>query len=388
MIKSFISYRSFYLGMAIFFLSVKGFNDAYGEVLLPAFINSLKTAATAASLGLIFLYTFTGVLKKRISSPGIMASIFFVILTWYNFRGSFYSDEPSNYLYAFILFAFLLAGFCLDRKSLAKNLSEALLIYSSLYIALSSLIYLFGYGYTEGSSRFNGLAHHQNANGMFLVISLFTMIFYLNKFTGSCRILTFLAIIMAILLILVTGSRAAILVSFFGLLLLPRKSIPATLMALASGAILVSIYFMSNDTAISLSVNRMLYAPMDNRNEAWSVLWESFLRQPVVGEGDFAGVSGNIYLSAFAGTGLVGGAIFLLLSLSALFKAFSIIRKSQKNNFFDAKDLASSIILAVLVAGIFEAYTFDRLSPFPYIFCLSLIIIEFCESSKNRVQSA
>jgi hypothetical protein len=128
--------------------------------------------------------------------------------------------------------------------------------------------------------------------------------------------------------------------------------------SVASGG-LISI--LAPESALGAAIDRMVDAPRENRLGVWKALVTDFNAYPIWGAGDRSGVSASSYLTAFSGTGTVGGFFFITIMTTCATRAAIRIANSR---FGSAPLLKPSIwhfiFLQISVASIFEAYMFDK----------------------------
>src|SRR5690606_5347523 len=107
----------------------------------------------------------------------------------------------------------------------------------------------------------------------------------------------------------------------------------------------------------------MKEAPLDNRNEVWLGLYQDFINHPLIGSGDASGVSGNGFLTAFGGTGFIGGTIFISIFMLGLFYSIKSINFiGRKNILMEGYKAEFGILFLLLIfLSMFEGYIFDKL---------------------------
>lgn len=341
---------------------------------LPSIIYLIQKLVTPLSILCILLLFFYQIINKEIVfSLSIPATIYLLVISCYFLRSYFVGS--GNILNIVAILIFLILYLVLNSsKTMKTNIVYILEFSLGSWVVLNILIFFLGYGYNfvDGSSRFFGITGHPNFVGAYSSVAL--CLFVLKYKVKKNTIYIFMAFL-SFFLILLSGSRSAMLASFLGILMI----IPVYLWVIpfVSLALLYVLYISNIFSGLKVfsAIDRMREATLDNRNEVWNALLRDFFAHPLIGSGDASGVSGNGFLTALGGTGFFGFFGFILAYLLLLYV-------SLKNIFLKKNDLLtleqiffSAVVVIVSSLSMFEGYLFDKLGFFPVIFLICSIYL-------------
>lgn len=378
-----------FFSCVIFFVTFKpAFKlDDWAVPNLPQYVYFIQNLSQyISSLGLILCVSIFFLVSKNIKIRLSLTSITIAfVLILYALRSFMVGSQDYKNIISMILIFLIFIYFSSFNNSYRKCIPYySILIAMGLWLLFNISLLSFGYGYAllDTSSRFFGISPHPNFTGAYACVSLafFLIIFlknriYLNKF------LFFALIGSSITLIVLSGSRSALLGALVCLMIgLPNKY---KLYPIILGFIFYLIFFVFYiDNQFYLALDRMKNAPLNNRNVVWSFLMDDFFRNPIWGSGDFSGVSGSGFLTALGGTGLMGGAFFIISMLVLLLISF---RNILFVNYFNRNNEEYCLIfIMIFLLSFFEGYVFDKFGLFQILLLLSATMIGPF-SSKNFI---
>jgi hypothetical protein len=183
---------------------------------------------------------------------------------------------------------------------------------------------------------------------------------------------------MSVAFILMSGSRAAVIVSIFGVIVFFRRRLGQFLLAslVAVGVLLVGIQLLG----IGDSISSHLFSTDNSRAEAWRRLWQEFLSRPLIGVGTESAAGESSYLSVLAQYGLIGSIPFFIAIWLMLRDSVRIVRKRGQFAFGKhaiLADVAVATLIEILVSGVFDNHLMATLSPAVFLIYLFLAIYAF-----------
>lgn len=368
------------LSLFVIFLMLKpGFGVEEWEVAsLPILLTIIQNISIPLILFFLILCFFYGVLNSFKIKISISSIFMLLILTWYNIRSYQFGSNDINSIISILILVIILlycSTFTVNRRHLLLN--SALGLAFSFWLVLNFLLYLFGYGYAvnDNSMRFFGSTPHPNSCGAFALICMgYFLVQSLNKNNSiKVKYLNNFFLILSAFIIFLAGSRSAIIATILIVFLYSSNKFRA--LFIISLFSIISLYLLDKlpNWSIFSVLNRVKDAPIDNRNEVWGALIQDFYLNPLLGSGDYSGVSGSGYLSAFGGTGLFVGFLFILLVSYGLYKSFYNIffmklRENQKIFFY-------VLFIIVSFLSLFEGFIFDKLAFIQVLFFICFIMI-------------
>lgn len=384
--------QSISLGSAFFFLSIKGVDevfftatDATYAINYPIIVNILKDYGLIIGSLSLSIYALVSIFLGKFRRLNVPIGLFGIIcpVTFYFFRSAAVGDNWAvnimAILFTLVFFYCSLLSLKLEKRSLNNwNWYHSLLVFFTVYILATFTLFLSGYGYLEiGNRRFFGLASHPNSLGQVASLAFsFFVLSTLNPELSKRKKLNIALSLIALSCAFLSGSRAAILMCGICALAFPGRIFIVLFIVSLLASLTVGIDFSSEGTgSFSLAMQRMLSAPLDNRNEIWSSLWLDFLRYPMWGVGDTTAVSGSAYLTALAGTGFVFGAIYIYTLFWLATVSFNKLLVYKITGQYTPELICVVALLQLIAGGFFEARLFDKLSHMPLIFFLSAAVV-------------
>ena len=192
-----------------------------------------------------------------------------------------------------------------------------------------------------GSYRNFGLTQHPNALGYTAVLTLSLLPFLMKRLTSPHRSWICVTVFgIALLGIMTSGSRAALVVALVLLILVPaaERSILATITVLGSGLVAISVFGQraggtgEGQDALSRLLGAGDVAGSDlARVEGVEKVWALALEHPFLGSGftfsDF--IAHNIYVQIAAAAGFLGLAAFVVICVSMITPLAHLRRRPQ-----------------------------------------------------------
>lgn len=379
------------LACTFFFLAIKGpdgttFGDIEFLINHPAIIFPIKD--NALTLGIISLSIYLIVLillrkKKRLTMSPFLLGIIIPTLYYYFRSATISGDWLLNIIAILVCLLFFYAiqlSLKVENKTLNNsNLYKALLYFYATYTFITLALFLTGYGYLHiGSTRFFGLASHPNSLGQVASLAFgFFIVSNLDK-DSSIKKLAIPFALISLSCAVLSGSRAAILMC--GICALVFSGRIAMFVFIASLIVGISLTFsassiMESQGSFSIAIDRMISAPLDNREQVWSLLWDDFLMNPLLGVGDSTAVSGSAYLSALSGTGIFFGLIYILSFFKLTIEAFKVLLTYRASGQNKTTLIFAITTLQLVIGAFFEARLFDKMSHMVLIFILCACVV-------------
>jgi hypothetical protein len=383
------SLKAALLGTALLLLSAKGaqelaIDESFSLVVnLPAWLVALKQVVTPVAAALMGGFVALAILsRKQLTCTPLFAG-YVAVLAYYFLRSAWLgSNVQGNLLALVILFAFSLAisldfGTNRARGTGSYGWMTPLSYFCHGYVVVTFSLLAAGYGYAQVGARFLGMTYHPNAEGAFaaLCAGLFVARFYRTGIGLRQRLIECFFLSLALLLVVASGSRTATLMALlaFCCLVPVRFSVVAIVVAFAVFYLAPGIATSEGDATIGGAITRMLNATTGNRQEVWGRLISDFYAHPFFGVGDTSNVSGSGFLTAFAGDGVFGGLLFLLVMAVAVKQSVGVIFKFRRGRGWNARLVAAVLMLQILLGAVFEGALFDKFSPFPLLAMIFLM---------------
>lgn len=352
------------------------FSAVHLEFVFAYYPRWLTTASEQALTLVVAVYLLAALmLLLRPPAPvpraGGTRSLFFMLtmpLCYYHLRSLV--ENPSGFEFYLLAFVIPILMFCLFRLVDSRGISfqhfysEAVIVFSALFVVANLLAFCFGWGKVAYWVRFLGLTSHPNELGLLMTICAATASYKVSSSSGALRIFWLFVCIGSVFLLIQTGSRASMAaVVLFAAIFFIRSRYLVYRAGIAT-VVGVAVLFLLFSRPIALE--RMLDAPLDNRLGAWGGLWNSFLASPILGVGDLTGISGSAYLTALSGCGLIVGSMFIFACVVLAFRAGKIALSwgdwQERPRASDNEFISAVVFIGLLINGFFEATLFDRLS--------------------------
>ena len=383
------NWQSFVLAILLFVLSIKGSrtisigNDFEYTIMMPNFLAKLKEYVYIISAILIFLFIcFASRSDKRVKYTAPLV-IYVVVITYYFLLSYFLNGQIEN-LIAILIIQIITPAFLKyqNGSNYSSNFPKLLFafnVFSILFVLLNFLLFLFGYGYPDfGQTRYFGAAYHPNSLGAIsaIVFGVFISQMAINATPKIPKIFLYTFLFVVIFISIISGSRGSVLMMGVAFLAFSRsaKSFIFSIIFISIFYFL-TVFIVGENSSTYSAIDRIVNTQSSNRGEVWMLLFNDFINNPLFGVGDTTAVSGSIYLTALAGTGLFGGSAFIAVCLVTAKRAFFYVTNKISGEIDLSKFISSIVVLQILVGGFFEATVFDRLSPVSLImlFCVAIV---------------
>lgn len=256
--------------------------------------------------------------------------------------------------------------------SLAEKSISAFAIF---FVILNLINYASGYGYVPGNPRFFGTSGHPNFIGVQLALCNLLILFRFGRTNGRLtRILTSIAFLFGIYLMIITGSRTAIVMFIGGLVVLygiggrGRMKLFILPLFLILG---LAYSFVGATSPDSLDMYGRGEDTTDTRTEAWASMLTDISESPWMGKGVPSGKSENSYLKASKEYGVLYGIILIALVVSRILTLYRFTKTYNGIIYYQGW---LTVISALAIGGCFEGFLDDSFS-FPLmVFCLVLSV--------------
>ena len=347
---------------------------------------------------LVYFMMGRGAFIPRTPNPGLLLALgVFLLFCALSSFGSPIGLESIGYTMMTLVACWIALQFNtnLDENQTLKGLK----IYAVLMVVL--LAWFVYYDYVPGERLGNG-KRILNPNTVGLVgMSAFLATFAIEAILARGLLLGVLGTV-----IVLTGSRAALIASVVGWLLIfwvrgRTAKIKTTLIALGFIGVLLFVALLYTETVIRgleqlLSLrdrDRGINSGATGRFEAWAATWNLFLSHPVLGVGfraheQFKAVeasSHNGYLSLLSEIGVVGFLGALWLEIAGLLQVWKTTKDPARLNSY-------SILLgfgcAYMFLGIFERYLINVGNPTSLLFLLCILRPQGVRTQEPRVEPA
>ncbi len=226
----------------------------------------------------------------------------------------------------------------------------------------------------DAPHRFSGVSPNPQFTAIvFAVVGPMAFYLALNAPRQAARAFWLAAFIVAIPVVLATGSRTGALMFLIGCLpgIVGRMGVAALLVPPAGvAAWFVAQLFTSGKFAVDLS---RIVSTENTRERVWAELLEQGLANPIVGVGiESAEASENSYLYGFAVYGAGMLLILLALAASGTWLALRLVALLRRPNATPSRlALYTASLLGAYLAGtVFEGYAIARINPMHYVWLL------------------
>lgn len=316
-------------------------------------------------MGLAIVYEFF--FKNHVRFRLDFLSVLIVVLPIYVFIRVIlqYPDTASKYGLGAVIVAAVCLYFASCRSRLSGQemlftIAMALATFSLGLVALNVLSYVTGYGYLNRNPRFYGSSTHPNFLGVQMAISLMSLYGFWMLGGRWPRIVSALAMLACLYLIVLTGSRTAIMVVLFGAYGAFWQNFSPRVKAVAIVFAAVAVVFaLSSDSMLSVDTYDR-GSDSNTRREAWSYLYDRVSEKPLLGFGLMEGFSENSLLRGWATFGIV---FPILLIGSTLLAAYHFVGTSRLPPAVRPyAGIPKGILWGLLIGSIFEGYLADSFS--------------------------
>ncbi len=180
---------------------------------------------------------------------------------------------------------------------------------------------------TARGGRFNGLLGNPQHAASYLAVAATVCLFLLINDKHRFKAVSAAALALNFAMLLWTGSRTGLAMSVIGFTAVLYTRVGRAILYLPVAAVLFLVAVTALEANIGV-VGERLREGGDTRTQAWRVMLEVFLENPVfgVGEAEKTGTSENSYLYGLAAYGIGMGALILVLVLVAAFQGLKLVR--------------------------------------------------------------
>lgn len=207
---------------------------------------------------------------------------------------------------------------------------------------------------------------------------------------GWARVFWMCAFAVETLMMIGSGTRTGILMSFVGIVIMLRSRL-AKLFPVAIGAtILIAIALLILPENLGIIGAERMLDTTDSRTAVWHEGWQQFLSSPFFGvsvDGENVIIE-NSYIDAFATAGLIGGAPFLL---ALILFGRSMFQMQRRRSTLDSGnqlfiDLLIGAFVAELVGAFFDAYLLATVSVQLYVVVMYGTLMYFVLDRTSQAQ--
>ena len=333
-----------------------------------------------AFTSLFLLFSSRIIAGKRLNVSPLL-QFYLAVLFFYSLR-IFSIDEVGKSLagiFVVVMFIFVASSYKDKKRQLIffRTVEVGIYWFGVLVVLTSLFLFLQGLGYFYQGFRFSGLSFHPNQFGL---ITALVLIYFLgsllerNLFRLKKYFLISL-ILLATFFLFASGSRGGALAAVVGIMYI---AIGAGInLARFIGILLVFVITYALFASLneqSLLIFERLGENTDNRSEVFNVMFEGFISSPFIGLGGDAVGSENSILKALAIGGLMCGLplIYFVWKLFGDLYKRMLLTSSMKDVLSIAQLKFNAMIVAIMVASLFEGYLFERFGLVAFMLILIL----------------
>lgn len=270
----------------------------------------------------------------------------------------------------------------------ARRMFYAITIAAFWIVLVNFYNVLTGNGRVPGFNRLIGVGGHPNFTGVQLALGTpFLLMGALRR--RSIWVLVFGgALAINLYLLLMTGSRTAILTASVAVIVAVSIRFKLSLSQFAvfsmSGLVLAALflYLLSLTDLMHVGSDSLFYRGENTRAGTFAYLLQSISESPFSGLGRFEGLPENSLLRAWAAFGL-GTPLFLLaIPLAALFRFRKLVWASKSLTYIAA---IAGCFAGLIMGSLTEGYLVDAFSYPMLTFCVLTIFSDRAESVRLRV---
>jgi O-antigen ligase len=281
-------------------------------------------------------------------------------------------------------------GLSMGRKETIYSSLRLLSIIATCAALITWYQYLRNPGESTRVGRLAIYGINANAIGMTAAGYLFFTVYSAINDKGLWRYIATGGTAILVLLLLATGSRAAIALAILGgtIQLIPWVRHPARLLVPAAMVTFLLIALSANLPVEA--VERITDFEKNTRAGMWQAGIRLFLQEPVIGHGWLSssgrstGNLQNVYLQILAETGVVGGVLWLIAFFSIV-KSARVTWRSIPKTFMPQYWLATAILSALAVHGIAESGLILGSTVNTFLFGFGLGLLENLHYESRRV---
>jgi hypothetical protein len=278
---------------------------------------------------------------------------------------------------AVVLFARRTTEVSVDARWLAKSLAAAGVIIGvccAIQYVINPSRLVIGL-----NSRFIAMNGNPQFAGTFYASSGVALLWLSRGKSIFVKVLLLAATGISMGLVMWTGSRTGVASFAIGIVICSLRRFGASVALLPLVVVLfLGVQTLADVLGIELPLSR-LFSTENTRSEAWSRLFDSFLRQPFVGVGGSElDASENSLLYAAASYGLVGATALSVAIVGTLVVCFRAWRASFQlpSNAIDSIDFVLALMSMMLFGALFEGYLVGRLGLMPMIWVAGVAVLD------------
>jgi hypothetical protein len=374
---------------ALFFTVAFGSDSADGATAdwqISAISNLMNRLAlpVGALVPICFIGLLLNTRTKRVRRSGLLA-LFLILMAVELVRSGFEGTLlPLKILVSMI--TLVVTYICvsvgsesLGGKQVRQLILSAGLIFGALLIIVNLYIMLSGGGINPNTKRFFGTSSIPNFLGAQLSLAIALLVPAAMQ-AGSVfrRIICAAVALIGIYELYATGTRTALLMAVVAVLvylLLKRKVFSATLLSLVVLGAVAAIVLVVSDTDVSAAFSGAAFdrGGVNTRSEAIEDLAARVEEHPYLGAGQVEGFTANSYLRGWATYGIAFPVLFVVLIGCCLLR---YVRLRADDQLTHDSAVIFSILMSLLVGGLFEGFLVDARSLPIVAFTLTLILLD------------
>lgn len=391
-----IKFSSIFIGIGLFFLSIKG-SDAVQieawllEISLPEFFVKIKESGIILAIVTffsVFVAKIFDVKSNTYSFKGVELSlVFFGVIILFVIRGVVESGDNDRirWISAFLfnILCFSVALLIMSDKSIYNawlDLKNILRTWAVIFVFVNIALYFGGYGFTDDGVRFYGCSGHPNFLGVCLAICFLT--FFLDEYEEYyLKVIRVVFLLSIAFLLFLSGSRTSWLMVLSGVLyylsIEGYIKLPA-MVFIAISSIFLLIYGGDIYNIVTGAADSYEERLLENtRSEAWDVLFTDWLKNPIFGVGVFSWASENSLLKSLAFGGALLGVPMLYLYIFLIYQIVRYVKfcRYSKSINLDNYSYGITILISIYVGSFFEGYLLELSGVWVVVTYVILIIL-------------
>lgn len=347
---------------------VQGSTKFFNNTLFPPLeqLRSGSQVLTGLVLGAIALATAKGAGASRWKLISAIAIAMLCFELFFGFR-LFFAGRALRGALVLVSFVLLFVaipvgiGRRLQSDRDLESLIRAIGLVGLPYILFNLLQYFYSPGQTVTQNRFAGISGNPQSAGLILSLLSITMIWLISRPRSSRWTLPafIVAIGIAVLLLIWTGSRTSVLATAVGVAVIFRKRLGS--MILVGGFVLAAVFVASLFLGDAEDILERVQSTENTRAEVWLVGLQEFLKYPIFGT---LGMGQDVDLKVVESTpiqtlqvlGVVGFAFlfFVYLAIATSMRRLFVLRKQVPER-GPLIDYVLGVWATLLVMSLFEA---------------------------------
>lgn len=397
-----IKFEYFFLGMLIFFLSIKGGQtveliDMWDAVLdLPWIYIAIKNQAQVLA-GICSIFVIIGIFVKRVDekkvnheevSYGLYVSfVYLAAIIAFAARGIISYDGAANYKYingiAFNLIIYLLIYVTIKSvgaQNALINIIDAFLLWGMLYFFANIILFLNGYGYPVDGGRFYGVSGHPNFIGVAMAIVCILFMYYWDCINIYELYVRRIFICFAIVMLFATQSRTGLLMFFsanLSIFIIRRYIKLIHVIGIAVIFLMAYLFLSENVLSIIYSGDDFDERLLENtRKDSYYTLINEWLSNIAFGSGRVTWATENSLLKGLAFGGIFVGLPLFLSYVISIFIFYMFVTRKYFLIHEKAPAVAVSILIALVVGAQLEGFLLEMSGVWVLAFMSFLIVFD------------